>query len=477
MSLVGCYMPSRTNAACIKQLNSRTFLRFHPALSTIHRSLQRALPNPMQTTKKVKIMTVVGARPNFMKAAPIIAAIREHNERLAASHEEVRHGDPRIAFENVLVHTGQHYDEAMSERFFTDLSIPKPDVHLGAGRGSHAVQTAEIMKRFEEALMRERPELLIVVGDVNSTLACALVAAKISYEPDGSRPLIGHVEAGLRSFDRDMPEEINRIVTDHLADLLFVTEESGLKNLREEGIPDRKIHFVGNTMIDSLFAFKDKARQSPILGGLGLRAENGHIELGNGVAPYALLTLHRPSNVDQRESFLSILEGLEELASSCPIIFPAHPRTQKKIADFGFERFFGDGAGANGGSGPAAANLNGKIRLIDPLGYIDFLCLMQHAAVVVTDSGGIQEETTCLGVPCVTVRENTERPVTIEVGTNVLAGTSAEGIRNAARRQLERKQNAAVPEAWDGRSAQRILDVICDQFTAQAADSLASARE
>ena len=209
------------------------------------------------------------------------------------------------------MHTGQHYDEAMSDRFFADLRIPKPDVHLGAGRGSHAVQTAEIMKRFEEALLREQPDLLIVVGDVNSTVACALVAAKISYDACGSRPLIAHVEAGLRSFDRGMPEEINRIVTDHLADLLFVTEESGIRNLRQEGIADHKIHFVGNTMIDSLLAFKDKARLSPILDTLGLRAGNGSPESGNGVARYALLTLHRPSNVDQRESFLNILEGLE----------------------------------------------------------------------------------------------------------------------------------------------------------------------
>ena len=407
---------------------------------------------------------MVGARPNFMKAAPIIAAIRDHNNRLAMSPSAMGFGHSQIAIESVLVHTGQHYDEAMSDRFFTDLNIPRPDVHLEAGSGSHAVQTAEIMKRFEDVLLRERADLVVVVGDVNSTLACALVAAKISYDTYGARPLIAHVEAGLRSFDRCMPEEINRIVTDHLADLLFVTEESGLRNLREEGVPDHKIHFVGNTMIDSLLAFKHKADQSPILGKLGLRdSDSGH-ESTNGIARYALLTLHRPSNVDRREGFLSILEGLEELAGSCPVIFPAHPRTQKRIADFGFERFFRRQNRSDEGEKTRSTSPSGRICLVDPLGYIDFLCLMEHAAVVVTDSGGIQEETTCLGVPCVTVRENTERPITIRVGTNILAGTSAEGIRQAAQRQLESKTKGTVPEAWDGRSAQRILDVICQEI-------------
>jgi UDP-N-acetylglucosamine 2-epimerase (non-hydrolysing) len=261
-----------------------------------------------------------------------------------------------------------------------------------------------------------------------------------------------------------MPEEINRILTDHLADLLFVTEESGLKNLRQEGVPDHKIHFVGNTMIDSLLAFKHKADQSLILDKLGLRdSDSGH-KPTNGIARYALLTLHRPSNVDQREGFLSILKGLEELADSCPVIFPAHPRTQKKIADFGFEHFFRRQNRSDEGEKTRSTSANGRICLVDPLGYIDFLCLMEHAAVVVTDSGGVQEETTCLGVPCVTVRENTERPITIRVGTNILAGTSAEGIRQAARRQLESKTEGTVPEAWDGRSAQRILDVICREI-------------
>lgn len=431
----------------------------------------------MESLKTKKIMIVVGARPNFMKAAPIIAGIRDHNERVAGSQSRAGSDQSQIALQSVLVHTGQHYDAAMSDQFFADLRIPKPDVHLGVGGGSHAAQTAEIMKRFEEALEREKPDLLIVVGDVNSTLACALVAAKISYDKSGSRPLIAHVEAGLRSFDRGMPEEINRIVTDHLADLLFVTEESGVKNLRQEGVEDHKIHFVGNTMIDSLLAFKDQARRSPILRALGLSANQGLSESGSSITPFALLTLHRPSNVDEREGFLNILEGLNELASICPIIFPVHPRTRKKIADFGFEDFFFRLEGTEHGARLSPQEGKGRICLIDPLGYIDFLCLMEHAAVVVTDSGGIQEETTCLGVPCVTVRENTERPVTIEVGTNVLAGTSATGIRKAVRQQLESKRDAAVPEAWDGKSAERILGVICDQLLKQEEKLLASVIE
>ena len=410
----------------------------------------------MDQTKTFKIITVVGARPNFMKAAPILAAFRDHNERQVASGAR----DSHFILQNLLVHTGQHYDESMSDRFFADLNIPKPDVHLGVGSGSHATQTAEIMKRFEEVLLRERPDLLVVVGDVNSTLACALVAAKISFGANGARPMIAHVEAGLRSFDWSMPEEINRILTDRVADLLFVTEQSGLCNLRREGISEEKIHFVGNTMIDSLLAFKDKSESSSILDTMGLRECGSHRGSANGTIRYALLTLHRPSNVDQRETFLNILEGLEELSHTCPVIFPAHPRTQKRIAEFGFERFFSaEHEGQKGNSNSAGEN--GRIRMVAPLGYLDFMCLMGNAAVVVTDSGGIQEETTCLGVPCVTVRENTERPITVQVGTNILAGTRKEGIRRAARQQLESKPARSVPEGWDGKSAQRIVEVIC----------------
>jgi len=415
----------------------------------------------MQSTRVFKILTVVGARPNFMKAAPIISAIREHNDRTIASPPPGSGPDSCITLQSVLVHTGQHYDEAMSDQFFADLDIPKPDVHLGVGSGSHGSQTAEIMKRFEEVLLREMPDLLIVVGDVNSTLACALVASKISYDASGTRPLIAHVEAGLRSFDRNMPEEINRILTDHVANLLFVTEESGLHNLRREGIPDDKVHFVGNTMIDSLLAFKEKAKCSLILGKLGLRASNSRPDASNGVMRYALLTLHRPSNVDQQASLLKVLNGLEELASTCPIIFPAHPRTQKRIAEFGLERFFSARNGTQGTNAPGAAVADGRIQLVDPLGYLDFLCLMERASLVVTDSGGIQEETTCLGIPCVTIRENTERPITVKVGTNILAGTSESGIRQAIRKQLESKITGSVPERWDGKSARRIVDVIC----------------
>ena len=414
----------------------------------------------MDPLHKVKIITVVGARPNFMKAAPILASIQQHNQRAARGGSD----GSAVAIESVLVHTGQHYDEAMSDRFFADLHIPKPDIHLGVGSGSHAGQTAEIMKKFEEVLLREKPALLIVVGDVNSTVACALVAAKISYDSAGTRPLIAHVESGLRSFDRGMPEEINRIMTDHLADLLFVTEESGLKNLRLEGIAEEKIHFVGNTMIDSLLAFRDQAGMSPILDKLGLRHGNGKSGPRNGTARYALLTLHRPSNVDQREGFLEILEGLDDLTATCPVIFPVHPRTKKRISEFGLDGFF-SGVGESGGADEASAeNGKGGIQLVDPLGYLDFLCLMDHAAVVVTDSGGIQEETTSLGVPCVTVRENTERPVTVHMGTNILAGTSAGGIREATRRQLQSKKDGKVPEAWDGKSADRILNVLCREI-------------
>jgi UDP-N-acetylglucosamine 2-epimerase (non-hydrolysing) len=398
----------------------------------------------------MKILIVVGARPNFMKVGPLFTAIREHNCR--AAKEKI---------ETVLVHTGQHYDAAMSDSFFADLELPTPDVHLGIGSGSHAVQTAEIMRRFEEVLLKETPEAIVVVGDVNSTVACAVVAAKISFDASGTRPLIVHVESGLRSFDRGMPEEINRILTDHVSDLLFVTEESGIVNLRREGIPDERVHFVGNTMIDSLLAFKDKAEKSEILDTLGLRGDSMFARGSRGdVSRYALLTLHRPSNVDDRSTFLNILEALQELSHSWPIVFSAHPRTRKRIAEFGFERFFhlNEKAQPENGSAPAPAG-NG-IRLLDPVGYLDFLCLMRHASLVVTDSGGIQEETTCLGVPCVTVRENTERPVTITHGTNVLAGTQRDGIRDAVSQQISRKATLRVPEKWDGKAGARIVEII-----------------
>jgi UDP-N-acetylglucosamine 2-epimerase (non-hydrolysing) len=414
----------------------------------------------------MKMMIVVGARPNFMKAAPIIAAIRERNSSLAGISAASRGAESSEAtqIQQILVHTGQHYDEAMSNSFFVDLDLPKPDVYLGVGSGSHAVQTAEIMRQFEQVLLPEKPDVLIVVGDVNSTVACALVAAKISYDADGTRPLIAHVEAGLRSFDRGMPEEVNRIATDHLSDLLFVTEESGIQNLQREGISDEKIHFVGNTMIDSLLFFKDKADLSTVLDRLGLRDRPNAGGATNGIRRYALLTLHRPSNVDNRETFENILDGLADLSQNCPIIFSAHPRTKKRIAEFGLEHHFQGSNGSKFDAAKRSSRATNGIRLIEPLGYLDFLCLMKNASLVVTDSGGIQEETTCLGVPCVTVRENTERPVTVTCGTNALAGTSNDGIRNAVKAQGSRQKSTNVPEKWDGKAAARIIEAVVLEF-------------
>jgi UDP-N-acetylglucosamine 2-epimerase (non-hydrolysing) len=389
----------------------------------------------------MKILMVVGARPNFMKAAPIIRAIRKHNDRGKG---------PEI--HQLLVHTGQHYDAIMSDRFFADLGLPEPDMHLAVGSGSHGEQTAEILKKFESVLSQESPDIVIVVGDVNSTLACALAAAKLAAAPHKTRPLIAHVEAGLRSFDREMPEEINRVLTDHLADLLFVTEKAGLSNLRREGISPEKLFFVGNTMIDSLLTFKEQAQKSAVLDDLGLRTGQSRNGNRGSAKTYALLTLHRPSNVDDRASFREVLEGLSNLTCQTEIIFPVHPRTRRRIEEFGFERYF-----------RSAANEPRKgIRLIDPLGYLDFVCVMKNARLVLTDSGGIQEESTCLGVPCVTIRENTERPVTVKHGTNVVAGTSAAGIRKAIARQMARKVKPCVPEKWDGRAAERIVRVLAN---------------
>jgi UDP-N-acetylglucosamine 2-epimerase (non-hydrolysing) len=397
----------------------------------------------------MKTMIVVGARPNFMKAAPLVLAIAEHNQ---TASEKIQ---------CVLVHTGQHYDEAMSGSFFSDLSLPQPDIQLGVGSGSHAAQTAEIMRRFEGVVLQEKPDVVVVVGDVNSTVACALVVSKISLDAKGTRPLIAHVEAGLRSFDSAMPEEINRIVTDHLSDLLFVTEESGIENLQHEGIASEKIFFTGNTMIDSLLASREKAEKSSILTQLGLAS--GANGFARNVSRYAVLTLHRPSNVDHRVALLNILEGLEELSDSCQVLFSAHPRTRKRIAEFGLEHFF-------------QARPQSGIRLLDPVGYLDFLCLMKHAALVVTDSGGIQEETTCLMVPCVTVRENTERPVTVTQGTNMIAGTNKESIRKAVRNQIDTPTKARIPEKWDGKAGARIVEAIAAAYRRKEESGLLLAR-
>jgi UDP-N-acetylglucosamine 2-epimerase (non-hydrolysing) len=395
----------------------------------------------------MKVILVVGARPNFMKAAPILRAIAKANQHAS------------YAITPVLVHTGQHYDAAMSDAFFADLNLPRPDIHLGVGSGSHAGQTAEIMRRFEGVLESERPEVVLVVGDVNSTVACALVTAKISFDIEGSRPLLAHVEAGLRSFDRAMPEECNRVVTDHLSDLLFVTEESGLRNLSNEGIPRDRVFFVGNTMIDSLLSCEQEAEHSTILQRLRLATSTTKGSVHK--KPYVLLTLHRPANVDNRGVLLEILEGLHEVAATQTVIFPAHPRTQKKIQQHQLESYFAfqGGDAQNGRNGNGAA-----LTTIDALGYLDFLCLMRHAALVITDSGGIQEETTCLGVPCVTVRENTERPITLIAGTNILGGTRRDTIRAAIRQQLQRTHHRSFPERWDGKAGERIVGILLQQW-------------
>ena len=419
-----------------------------------------AVHQPVKVACKMRILSVVGARPNFMKAAPIIRAINWYNNNVFANSTDDCRKAERI--EHILVHTGQHYDDFMSGSFFSDLKLPKPDIHLGVGTGSQSPILSRSVGtvKFETVLCENKPHIVVVVGDVTSTVACALVAAKMSFDSAGSRPLIAHVEAGLRSFDRSMPEEINRIVTDHLSDLLFVTEPSGLQNLRNEGVSAEKIHFVGNTMIDSLLAFKQSAEASPILEELALRTALEKNEGHHSIRRYALLTLHRPSNVDHRDSFLRILAGLEELATECPIIFPIHPRTRSRVEEFDLQRHLcTKGSTIRIDARGAGSSKNGII-LTQPLGYLDFLCLMMHASIVVTDSGGIQEETTCLGIPCVTVRENTERPVTVEIGTNVLSGKTQDGIKDAIRRQTGRKLSGSMPEKWDGQAATRIVDVL-----------------
>ena len=350
------------------------------------------------------ICTVVGARPNFVKMAPIIAEIN------------------RRGLAQVFVHTGQHYDERMSKVFFGELDMPRPDVYLGIGSGSHADQTARVMMAFEAVLLEHEPDYVVVAGDVNSTLACALTAAKLHIP-------VAHVESGLRSFDGTMPEEINRILTDQLADLLFTTEPSGALHLRQEGISPDKIHFVGNTMIDSLTQHLPAARQTQAAKAQGY--EPGQ---------YGLVTLHRPANVDNPEVFAGILGALETIGADLPLLFPVHPRTQNQMA-------------ANGVK-------TEHINLVDPLGYLQFLGLMAEAKLVLTDSGGIQEETTALGVPCVTIRENTERPVTIDQGTNRLAGVSEAGILAAAQSALRAPTPDQAPELWDGQAALRLTDIL-----------------
>jgi UDP-N-acetylglucosamine 2-epimerase (non-hydrolysing) len=392
----------------------------------------------------LRIINVVGARPNFMKIGPILNALKARSSRAG-----VNGGAP---IEQLLVHTGQHYDRAMSELFFEQLEIPVPDVNLGVGSGSHAAQTAEVMVRFERVCLEQRPTHVLVVGDVNSTIACALVAAKMGIT-------VVHVEAGLRSFDRSMPEEINRILTDSISDLLFTTEESANENLRREGVDGGKIHFVGNVMIDTLLRHRAKAEETRILEQLGL--ENGT----GACMPYGVLTLHRPASVDDKECFREILGAVEALAQRMPIIFPIHPRTKAKAEQFGFQGVFTQGLAGSGGVHPRPG-----IFIIDPLGYLEFLHLMAKAEVVLTDSGGIQEETTILGVPCVTLRDSTERPVTVTEGTNVIAGTTRGSILARTTEQLARfargkpgepvMARPSVPPLWDGRAAERIADIL-----------------
>jgi UDP-N-acetylglucosamine 2-epimerase (non-hydrolysing) len=362
-------------------------------------------------TEPLRVLSIVGARPNFMKVAPIVSQLR----------------NAPAEFTSLLVHTGQHYDDKLSRVFFDQLGIAPPDVNLNVGSGSHAQQTAAIMAAFEPVLLEHRPDLLIVVGDVNSTMACALVASKLGVP-------IAHVEAGLRSFDRTMPEEINRLVTDQLSDLLFTSEPGAADNLRREGIADAKIHFVGNVMIDTLLANRARAQAEDIPARFGLRAR-----------AYGLLTLHRPSNVDDAPTFDRILEALEKIGRELPILFPVHPRTRPALD-----------------RSPRATALirEGALRAIDPVGYVEFLGLMQGSRIVLTDSGGVQEETTIVNVPCLTLRENTERPVTVTHGTNQIVGTDPARIIAAWHTAMAQGRNGGPPPLWDGRAAERIVNVL-----------------
>jgi UDP-N-acetylglucosamine 2-epimerase (non-hydrolysing) len=368
----------------------------------------------------LKVINVAGARPNFMKVAPIAAAMKRRPDQ----------------FQSILVHTGQHYDAAMSDAFFRDLEMPEPDIDLGVGSASHAVQTAGIIQAFEPYVINEKPDWVVVVGDVNSTMACALVCAKLHVP-------VAHVEAGLRSYDRTMPEEINRVLTDQIASLLLTPSRDADQNLLAEGIPKERIRFVGNVMIDSLIANLERARQTDVLRNLDIEKKD-----------YAVLTLHRPSNVDEHAVIGRILDALGKIAGRLPIIFPAHPRTIKMIDELGLT---------------ARVQKIKGLRLIEPLGYLDFLHLLSAARLVLTDSGGVQEETTVLGVPCVTLRENTERPITVELGTNKIAGTDTEKIVAAANQALDQpldKAKLRVPELWDGRTAERVLDALAEEAAA-----------
>ena len=395
----------------------------------------------------MKIINVVGARPNFMKIAPIIRAMDEHN-RLGK----------RPVLQSLLVHTGQHYDYQMSKAFWGDLQIPEPDVHLHVGSGTHAVQTGRAMMRFEAVLMAQKPDLVTVVGDVNSTLACALAAAKLLVP-------VAHVEAGMRSFDRTMPEEINRVLTDVVSTFLFTPGEDAVENLVKEGIPRERIFEVGDVMVDSLLYSLPRARASPILDRLGLSGmEEGSSRCAHGVE-YAVLTLHRPHNVDDEGALTRILRAADIIAQHIPIVFPIHPRTRKRLKAFGLDSSLKRIALRSvSSSRPARHHVvcGPGVYLTNPLGYLDFIKLMMESKLVMTDSGGIQAETTVLGVPCLTLRDSTERPITLKQGTNTLVSNDTEGIVEAASRVLAgRGQKSIVrPALWDGRAAERIVRIL-----------------
>ncbi len=363
----------------------------------------------------MKIINVVGARPNFMKIAPVMTAMEKSNK-----------------IEPLLLHTGQHYDEKMSSLFFEELNIRKPDIYLGVGSDTHAKQVAKIMEKFDDVAAEVKPDAILVVGDVNSTMACSIVAAKLGIK-------IIHLEAGLRSYDRTMPEEINRIVTDSLADLLLTPSEDGTANLLKEGVDKSKIHLVGNIMIDTLFHFLPLAEKSKIMAEHNLKKDE-----------YALVTLHRPSNVDEKESLSAILNTLKIIQQNLKIVFPVHPRTTHKIRDFGLENLVS--------SMP-------NLIITEPIGYLDFQKLMSNSKFVITDSGGIQEETTALKIPCITVRENTERPVTIWEGSNELAGTDMKKVLELSQKAINNNwKESKIPNLWDGKTSSRVVSAIENYF-------------
>lgn len=371
----------------------------------------------------MKVINVVGARPNFMKIAPIMDAWRSH---------------PDIT--PLLIHTGQHHDHNMSERFFEELEIPRPDLNLEVHGGSHVSQHARVMTAFEQVCIEESPDLVLVVGDVNSTLSCALVASKLGIR-------VAHVEAGLRSYDRSMPEEINRVLTDTIADYLFVSEESGLVNLAREGLDHEGVFFVGNVMIDSLYRNQARAARSSILDELSLTPKT-----------YVALTLHRPANVDNPQILSDLLNVVERVSDELPIVFPAHPRTLNRLKEFGLE--------------DRLASLSG-VKVISPLGYLDFIHLVDQSRLILTDSGGIQEEATALKVPCVTLRDSTERPATCLIGTNRLAGTDPERVWRAYRDAIETDLSAyGVPAKWDGQAAKRITSILAETSVGPRVSSL-----